>query len=98
MRVWIYETSSYKVEKRLDGFVHENFRTIRVTEKIYTELEKNCFKKADLKSKTHLEGTKEMEVIEESIAKKYSEDIYQKFKSELNGTNCEDGGGNPRYI
>ena len=49
-----------KLKKKLDWFVHKHFQTIRVTEKIYTDLEKNCFKKADLKSKTHLESKKEI--------------------------------------
>ena len=83
--------------KRLDGFVHKYFRKIRVTEKIDTELEEMYFKKAELNSKTDMESKKELEVIEESIASKYLEDMYQTIKSELKGMNCEDGGWNPSY-
>ena len=39
-----------------------------------------------------------MEQIEEEIAIKHSEEMYQKIKSELKGMTCEDGGWNPGYL
>ena len=77
------EKLAKKFLKRLDGFGHKHFKKIRVTEKIDRELEEMYSKKAELKNKTDIESKKDLEQIEEEMAIKYSEEMYQKIKSEL---------------
>ena len=87
-----------KFLKRLDGFLYKNFKKIRVTNKVNSDLEEMYKKKTELKRKNYPESLKLIEKLELDMAEKYSEDMASKIREEIKGVNCEDGGWNPQNL
>ena len=92
------EKVTKKFLKRLDGFLHSNFRKIRVTDKVDKELEELYKKRSELKSKDDPQSVAELEELETKMADRYSEEFAFKIKEELKGINSEDGGWNPQNL
>ena len=92
------EKATKKFLKRLDGFITNSFKKIRVTEKVDEELEELYKKRGELRNQKDAKSKKKLEEVENVMAEKYSETMYQTIKEELKGINSEDGGWNSGYL
>ena len=86
-----------KLLKRIDGFVHQCFKKIRVTDKVDKELEDLYDLRRELKGKDDSESKIKLKEVEEELANKYSEEMYDKIKGELKDIN-EETGWNPGHL
>ena len=81
--------------KRINGFVHECFSKVKLTDKPNKDLERLYNKRTVLRTKSDAESKKQLESVESELCKKYSEVMFQKIMTEVKGMeDSEDGGFN----
>ena len=83
-----------KFLKRLNGFIHECFKKIKVKEKVDSEMEALYAKRSELRNKEDNESKQKLKVVEKELDDKYAEDMQNKIQHELKGINSEEGGWN----
>ena len=83
-----------KFMKRLQGFIKNTFRKIKITNKPDETLESMYNKRRLLRSKIDTQSKKELKELEDELAEKYSEKMYNTIKNEIDCINSEDGGFN----
>ena len=81
-----------KFLKRLDGFIHESFRKIRLTENKNTEIDELFQKRKILRGKDDNVSKDELEKVEEELAKRCAEDNRRLIMEEISGIECQEGG------
>ena len=89
------EVQTKKFIRRLNGFVHESFKKIKIVSKSDTRLEDLYNKRRYLKSKDDKESEEALERVEDELAERYGETMYQKIRKEVKAMSCEEGGFNP---
>ena len=87
-------TQAKKFMKRLDGFAHECFNKIRVTEKVDKTLEMLYSKRTELRNKSDPNSKAELKKVEQDLDEKYAEKMCDTIKNELRNIEIEDGGWN----
>ena len=87
-----------KFLKRLNGFICQNFKKIRITEDIDKNLEKLYNMRSELRNKTDEDSKEKLKDVEKQLEDEYSNDFYEKIKKELQGVSCEEGGWNPSNL
>ena len=83
-----------KFLKRLDGFILEAFRKIRISEKTNKNIENLLNKRRVLKNKRDYESKKEFDKIEKELAEKCAVENRRKIIDEIAGMENCDGGVN----
>ena len=84
-----------KFVKRLNGFIQQSFKKVKITRKGDEKLEELYNKRRVLRSKTDYKSMEELEALEDVLAATYSESMAKKIRDELKEVNWEDGGFNP---
>ena len=80
--------------KRLNGYIHESFKKIIISEKSNDEISRLFEKRRHLRNKDDQESKDELASVEEELAKKCAKDNYEKIMEEIKGIDCEEGGVN----
>ena len=88
------EVKANKFMKRLNGFIKNTFKKIKITNKTDETLENLYNKRRILRTKTDIKSKNELKELEDELAEKYSEKMYKKIKDEIDCINSEDGGFN----
>ena len=84
-----------KLLKRLKGFIHSSFKKVKISKSPDKVLESLYNKRNLLRSKDDSKSRDELEVVEEELANKYSDNMYNKMKNQLkNCTDSDEGGFN----
>ena len=78
--------------KRLNGFIFESFKKIRISEKFNSEIVQLFEKRRILRSKDDQTSKDELEKVEEELADKCAKDNYDKIMEEIKDIDCEEGG------
>ena len=78
--------------KRLNGFIHEAFRKVRISDRKNSELDKLFERRRVLRRKNDQESKEELERVEEELANKCAEENYAKIMEEIKGIDCNEGG------
>ena len=84
-----------KFVKRLNGFIHQSFRKVKISNKGDQRLKDLYNKRRILQNKTDDKSIEELQHVEETLAIEYSESMARKIRNELKEVNWEDGGFNP---
>ena len=87
-----------KFIKRLNGFIHEAFKKVKIVVKGDSMLERLYEKRRQLRNKSDDASKEELEIVEEELATKYSESMYNKIKNELKAVKGDEGGYNPGHL
>lgn len=80
--------------KRLNGFVNQSFKKVKITNKPDKVLESLYNKRRILRSQTSESSKLELAKVDEELAEKYSEKMFKQLKDELEDIESEDGGFN----
>ena len=81
--------------KRINGFIHSSFKKDRLTAKPNPILELLYSERSVLRIKRKPQVSKNFNILENELCEKYSESMFKKIMTEVNGAdNCEDGGFN----
>ena len=83
-----------KFLKRLNGFVNQSFKKVKITNKPDKVLESLYNKRRILRSQTSETSKLELAKVDEELADKYSEKMFKQIKDELEDKESEDGGFN----
>jgi hypothetical protein len=83
-----------KFLKRLDGFIHECFMKIRISDKKNTEIDQLFQKRRILRSKDDDSSKDELQKVEEELASRCAEDNRRMIMEEISGIECQEGGVN----
>lgn len=83
-----------KILKRLNGFVNQTFKKVKITNNPDVVLEKLYDKRRVLRSQTSEKSKAELAKVDAELAEKYSEKMYRHIKEEIEGIDSEDGGFN----
>ena len=83
-----------KFLKRLNGFVNQSFKKVKITNMPDVVLEKLYDKRRVLRSQTSEKSKAELAKVDAELAEKYSEKMYKHIKEEIEGIDSEDGGFN----
>ena len=86
-----------KLFKRIDGFINQCFKKIRVTERIDEKLENLFDERNKLRNKKDIVSKKKLKEVEKELADKYSDEMYDKIKKELKEV-TEEVGWNPSHL
>ena len=78
--------------KRLNGFIHEAFRKVRISDRKNSEIDKLFERRRVLRRKNDQESREELEKVEEELANKCAEENYAKIMEEIKGIDCNEGG------
>ena len=89
------EVQTKKFIRRLNGFVHESFKKIKIVSKCDYKFENLYNKRRHLKSKDDEESFKALEEVEDELADRYAETMFQKIRKEVKAMDSEEGGFNP---
>ena len=84
--------------KRLNGFIHQSFKKVRVGVKGDKKPDEMYNRRRYLRTKDDNEIIKELEKLEDYLADKYSESMFKKIKEELKVMNGDEGGYNPGHL
>ena len=81
--------------KRIKGFIHSNFKKVKIIDKPDKNLEHLYNKRRLLRNKTEEESIQELEQVENELSEKYAEGMFKTILSKVKGLDeCEDGGFN----
>ena len=83
-----------KFLKRLNGFVNQSFKKVKITNKPDKVLESLYNKRRILRSQTSETSKLELAKVDEELADKYSEKMFKQIKDELEDKESKDGGFN----
>ena len=83
-----------KFMKRLNGYIHECFRKVRISEKTNSAIDELFKKRRKLRGKSDEESKNELAKVDEELANKCAEDNRQKILEEISGIESEEGGVN----
>ena len=83
-----------KFLKRLNGFVNQSFKKVKITNKPDKVLESLYNKRRILRSQTSESSKLELAKVDEELAERYSEKMFKQIKDELEDIESEDGGFN----
>ena len=92
------QVQTKKFIKRLNGFVQQSFKKVRVGVKGDKKLEEMYDRRRYLRSKDDDESQEELDRLEEDLADRYSESMYNKIKDEIKVMNGDEGGYNPGHL
>ena len=67
-----------KFIKRLNGFIHQAFKKVKIVEKGDSQLERLYEKRRHLRNKSDESSIKELEIVIEELATRYSKSMYDK--------------------
>ena len=84
-----------KLIKRINGFIHQCFKKVRISTMGDNKLEDLYNKRRYYRSKNDNDN---LEIIENKLAEMYSEKMYSKIQEEVKGYNTKDGGFNPGHL
>ena len=87
-----------KFLKRLDGFIQENFKKVRIEARVDHKLEELYNKRRLLRNKSDEESVEKLEKVELELVDKYSEKMFKDISNELKSVKGEDGGYNPGHL
>ena len=80
-----------KFIKRLNGFISQCFKKIKITENKDENLENLYNKRTYLRNRVDIESINELKKVEKELNEKYSEKMYDKIKSEIDSLNNDEG-------
>ena len=83
-----------KIQKKLNQIIHRSFKKIRIKPSKETYIDKLFKKQKELKKKPDKESKTKLLEIEEELATKMSEDLYNIVKEEVKVVESEEGGFN----
>jgi exonuclease III len=92
------EVQTKKFIKRINGFIHQSFKKIKITSKPDRKLEGLYDKRRYLRSRSDARSKEELEQVESELAEQYSETMYKKINQEIRTISGEDGGYNPGHL
>jgi hypothetical protein len=78
--------------KRLNGYIHQSFKKIRISEKSNDEISQLFEKRRHLRNKDDKESKDELARVEEELANKCAKDNYEKIMEDIKDIDCEEGG------
>ena len=85
--------------KRLKGFIYKSFKKVKIIQKPDVTLEKLYCKRRILRSKQDQTSKNELELVENELAEKYSETMFNKIMEGVKGCdNSDEGGFNTGHI
>ena len=87
-----------KFLKRLDGFIQENFKKVRIEARVDHKLEELYNKRRLLRNKSDEESVEKLEKVELELVDKYSEKMVKDISNELKSVKGEEGGYNPGHL
>ena len=89
------EVQTKKFIKRLNGFIHQSFKKVRISDKSDKELENLYNTRNYLRNRSDVDSELELEKIDNELSDKYSQVMYNKIKKEIKVINSDVGGFNP---
>ena len=81
-----------KFLKRLNGFIQEAFKKIRITDKQNEEIEALFQRRKVLRNKSDDKSKDELLQVEQKLADKVAKENYDKIVEEISGIECDTGG------
>ena len=92
------EVKTKKFLKRLNGFIQDSFKKVKISEKYDHKLEELYDKRRYLRTKDDGESNLELEAVEKELAERYSDKMFKTIEDELKAVKGEDGGYNPGHL
>ena len=92
------EVKTKKFLKRLNGFIQDSFKKVKISEKYDHKLEELYDKRRYLRTKDDGESNLELEAVEKELADRYSDKMFKTIEDELKAVKGEDGGYNPGHL
>ena len=87
-----------KFQKRLQGFICNSFRKVKISNKRDPIIESLYDRRRLLRTKTDNDSKIALEKVENELAEKCGEKMFHKIKNEIKGLNGEEGGFNVGYL
>ena len=91
-------TQTKRFPKRFNRILHQSFKKIRIRPEKDTNIDKLFRQQTDLKTKTDKESKQKLKQVEEELAKKMAEDLYNIVKEEVKVVESDEGGFNSGHL
>ena len=92
------QVQTKKFIKRLNGFMNENFKKVKIKSTHDSKLEELYNKRRYLRIKNDDYSVNELEKVEAELAEKYSEKMYKKIETKLKAVKSDEGGYNLGHL
>ena len=89
------DVQTKKIMKRLNGFISESFKKVKISNKPDTVLSNLFDKRRMLRSQKSPASKVELDKVEKELADRYSDKMYKNIKDKIADMDGEDGGFNP---
>ena len=92
------EVQARKFIKALNRILHQCFKKVSIKPKLNTKIDQLFRRQRELKKKTDKESQKELKDVEEDLADKMAEDLYNIVKEEVKLVESDEGGFNSGHL
>ena len=92
------EVQTRKYIKCISGLIHECFKKVKITRKLDPQLGKLYDKRRYLRTKDDEKSVEELEAVEQELATKYPESMFNKMYQDIKGIRGDEGGYNPGHL